>query len=312
MGLSIPTWLRRSAACPRQKSAVARNYFRPALDPLEDRVVMASPGSLGLPVDVDLNLVQQAAGPVLEAVFSVAGGEVGSAVMDVTTLDDPDGECTILSLELNEIDLNVLGLGVHTSDICLDITGDPDQGLLGQLLCGLSTGLDLGGVLSGLGSQFDTLLAGLNDAIDGLLADAGGAGGAAAAQQNGGVVDLVNLSLGPVDLNVLGLNVALDNCDDPPGPVTIDVTADPNGGLLGSLLGGLGGIDLGGLGGRIGDLIGRVGDIADQIDDLPAGAGRRVERLLDQLGDAAGRVIPSATWIGSSTAQTARSTASRR
>jgi hypothetical protein len=44
----------------------------------------------------------------------------------------------------------------------------------------------------------------------------------------------LSLALGPVDLNLLGLRVELDNCND--GPVTVDITADPAGGLLGSLL----------------------------------------------------------------------------
>jgi len=47
--------------------------------------------------------------------------------------------------------------------------------------------------------------------------------------------DILNLSLGPVDLNLLGLEVHLDNCHN--GPVTVDVTAVPGAGnLLGNLL----------------------------------------------------------------------------
>ena len=45
----------------------------------------------------------------------------------------------------------------------------------------------------------------------------------------------LHLSLGPVHLNLLGLNVDLDNCDD--GPVTVDITAQRGPGrLLGNLL----------------------------------------------------------------------------
>lgn len=46
--------------------------------------------------------------------------------------------------------------------------------------------------------------------------------------------DVLNLSLGPINLNVLGLLVDLDNCES--GPITVDITADPAGGLLGELL----------------------------------------------------------------------------
>jgi hypothetical protein len=48
-----------------------------------------------------------------------------------------------------------------------------------------------------------------------------------AAQQ--AVCDVLNLTLGPLDLNLLGLMVHLDQ-------VNLDITADPAGGLLGQLL----------------------------------------------------------------------------
>ena len=51
-----------------------------------------------------------------------------------------------------------------------------------------------------------------------------------------GACDILNLSLEPIDLTLLGLEVTLDNCDTPPGPVTVDITAVPSEGLLGSLL----------------------------------------------------------------------------
>ena len=46
--------------------------------------------------------------------------------------------------------------------------------------------------------------------------------------------NVLSLAIGPLDLNLLGLRVELDDCDN--GPVTIDITADPSGGLLGGLL----------------------------------------------------------------------------
>jgi len=57
------------------------------------------------------------------------------------------------------------------------------------------------------------------------------------AQQNGSIAascSVLTLSLGPIDLNLLGLEVILDNCAG--GPVTVDITAIPGGGLLGDLL----------------------------------------------------------------------------
>jgi hypothetical protein len=53
-----------------------------------------------------------------------------------------------------------------------------------------------------------------------------------------GECDILNLSLGPVDLNLLGLEVVLDDCDG--GPVLVDITAlSGPGKLLGNLLCGL-------------------------------------------------------------------------
>jgi hypothetical protein len=50
----------------------------------------------------------------------------------------------------------------------------------------------------------------------------------------GASCNILNLALGPVDLNLLGLRVELDNCSN--GPVTLDVIATPGSGLLGDLL----------------------------------------------------------------------------
>jgi len=50
-----------------------------------------------------------------------------------------------------------------------------------------------------------------------------------------GATDLVHLSAGPINLHLLGLNVALDNCAN--GPVVVDVFAQSGSGeLLGNLL----------------------------------------------------------------------------
>jgi hypothetical protein len=52
-----------------------------------------------------------------------------------------------------------------------------------------------------------------------------------------GECPILHLSLGPVNLDVLGLHVDLDDCAE--GPVVVDIVADPAGGLLGSLLCGI-------------------------------------------------------------------------
>jgi hypothetical protein len=50
----------------------------------------------------------------------------------------------------------------------------------------------------------------------------------------GASCSVLSLAVGPLDLNLLGLVVELDDCNR--GPVTVDITAIPGGGLLGDLL----------------------------------------------------------------------------
>lgn len=172
--------------------------------------------------------------------------------LTVTAEENPEDEnCPILNLEIGAIHLDLLGLVVDTSDICLRVTAEPGGGLLGDLLCGvanlLNGGTPLGGVLGGLtGTQLTNLLGGLTDLLNGALGGLNSADAVDGVTQqqngngngNGNVTNILNLSLGPVDLNLLGLDVELDDCEG--GPVTVDITAEGGPGrLLGNLLGGL-------------------------------------------------------------------------
>jgi ABC-type transporter Mla subunit MlaD len=287
---------RRQARNAAGRPGKVDRRFRLRMEGLEDRV---TPATLGAPIDIDLNVVGQGANRTIEAVASVAGQAAEVVPLNLTT---GSGTSQLLNLELGPIDLNLLGLGVQTSEICLDITATPAGGLLGQLLAGLGSGLNLGQIVSGLGGQLGTVVDGLNDVLDEALGAMTMTGafedGDVGTQQVGeDICNVLNLELGPVDLNLLGLGVHLDDCDD--GPVTVDVTADPEGGLLGQLLCGLaGGIDLGGIDlddlvGRVDDLIGRLGDLADQLgglDELPDRVVRQIENVTDQLQRIADRV----------------------
>jgi autotransporter translocation and assembly factor TamB len=73
-------------------------------------------------------------------------------------------------------------------------------------------------------------------------------------------VPVLHLVLGPLDLNLLGLHVHLNQ-------VVLDITADPTGGLLGSLLAFLAGLDLSSLTGLLA-LLGDIGDLADLLNML--------------------------------------------
>ena len=188
-----------------------------------------------------------------------------SAPVEVTASPpNPGNPCAILNLRLGPIDLNLLGLVVQTSPICLVITGFANGGLLGQLLCGLANGLNNGIPLvqyleSLPPDQLNTLLAGIVDILNGSLSNLYNAALTSIDAVCNGIPTrhacaILHLELGPLNLTLLGLNVVLDDCDN--GPVTVDITAVRGGGnLLGNLLCDLLGHNLINLGATLQDIL---------------------------------------------------------
>jgi hypothetical protein len=72
-----------------------------------------------------------------------------------------NGTCTVLTLTLGPLDLNLLGLQVHLNQVVLTITANPAEGILGQLLCSLAGGLNLGGTLQQIVGLLNQILAAL-------------------------------------------------------------------------------------------------------------------------------------------------------
>ena len=187
-----------------------------------------------------------------------------STPIEVTATSNPMGPaCPILNLRLGPINLNLLGLVVQTSPICLVITGFANGGLLGELLCGLSTALNNGIPLvqyleSLPPEQLNTLLTGITDLLNGSLSNLYNATLTSIDSICGHpghhhACAILHLELGPLDLTLLGLNVVLDDCDN--GPVTVDITAIQGGGLLGNLLCQLLGHNLINLGATLQDIL---------------------------------------------------------
>lgn len=162
-----------------------------------------------------------------------------SAPLEVSVVQP--GVCPVLDLRLGPINLNLLGLVVQTSPICLTITATPGGGLLGDLLCSLGNLLNQGLTLpealaTFTPDQLNSLFGGLTDLLNQSLANLYQA-----------VLTLItpvgvhhtcailHLELGPLNLTLLGLNVVLDNCAN--GAITVDITAvTGRGNLLGNLL----------------------------------------------------------------------------
>ena len=252
----------------RPKKAARRpapTFCRLGVERLEEREVLSAPGSLAAPVlgaalvgqvsphqvtqmlplsITGVSMVNGANGPQLQA-----SGMLGSTAFTApvtlslaspTTAGAAATQGTpILDLTLGPIDLNLLGLEVKTSPICLDITAIPGSGnLLGNLLSGIAGSLNSGGLLGNiLGGLSSTNTSTLTSGLTGLLNGALGAVNTPTAV-TGASTNVLNLSVGPLNLNLLGLDVTLNNCNN--GPVTVDVIAHSGPGqLLGNLIGGL-------------------------------------------------------------------------
>jgi hypothetical protein len=152
------------------------------------------------------------------------------------------GRCHVLTLNLDDLQLDLLGLRVDLSEVNLLIRAIPrgeGSGVLGRLFCALSRST----IRLGRGSsaaQAEKVVASLNTRLKdkpmrafratARLATDDGARAAQAAPS----CRVLNLILGPLDLNLLGLVVELFG-PNRNAPVTLTITSFPGQGVLGDL-----------------------------------------------------------------------------
>jgi len=145
--------------------------------------------------------------------------------------------CNVLDLTLGPLDLNLLGLMVHLDRVRLTITADSEGGILGSLLCSLAGGasspltsakavrtLNKAATRSGLATKGVQMAVPLYQTTSG-----GGVTTLSTSKSPLVICNVLDLTLGPLDLNLLGLIVHLNR-------VHLVITADSEGGILGSLL----------------------------------------------------------------------------
>jgi hypothetical protein len=146
--------------------------------------------------------------------------------------------CPILTLDLQQLDLNLLGLVVHADRVFLTLTADSAGGALGSLLCGLSNS----GKLTQQASRLNWVVrkSGLTVAGTGFSVSVAPAASGVSAHSSGmnarsagvaaplALCPVLELTLGPLDANLLGLLVHLDQ-------VHLTIIANSDGGILGSL-----------------------------------------------------------------------------
>jgi hypothetical protein len=144
----------------------------------------------------------------------------------VTLAATRSGSCTVLHLNLEELNLNLLGLNVHLEKVVLDVTGQPHGGVLGSLFCSLAH--------AKVKAARVAAAARLNTAIrrHGVVRPISFAVGLNATTAAAGECSVLDLVLGPLNLDLLGLVVNLNK-------VHLTITANPTGGVLGTLFCGL-------------------------------------------------------------------------
>lgn len=100
----------------------------------------------------------------LVATLTDAAGTVQTVVQNnvAAPVASSTGSCSILSLTLGPLHLNLLGLVVDLNQVNLNITAQQGAGnLLGNLLCSVANLLNGGGPLSQIANALNQILAGL-------------------------------------------------------------------------------------------------------------------------------------------------------
>jgi hypothetical protein len=136
-----------------------------------------------------------------------------------------NGRCNVLALRLAPVHLALLGVRVDTSHISLDVTARRRGGVLGQLFCALANAQ----------VRFPrTAVARLNRDLqhDPIVTSSSTRVRVATHE---GTCQILDLILGPLHLNLLGLVVDLYG-KTKSDPVRVTITGEPGHGLLGDLL----------------------------------------------------------------------------
>ncbi len=175
-------------------------------------------------------------------VSAIVNGEpvfAGFSDVPVTLAVNQDPPCPLLNVQLPPLHLNLLGLVLDTTAICVNVTANAGAGLLGDLLCSVANALQAGSnltqIVNGLAqAELNNLLLGLTAVINGALAPLANAVATSIipAATGPGTCSAVSLTLPPINLNVLGLGVTVDNCAG--GTAAVALSGQP-GTLLGNL-----------------------------------------------------------------------------
>lgn len=172
-------------------------------------------------------------------------GQVRQASQKTTLAVKSTGSCKILTLHIDDLRLVLLGLTVDTSAVNLNITGKSGDGALGKLFCTLAKSLRLKvsakarAATRGMNRylahrRLHTLRFRAAIAPQTYAPESSSAGTETRQAAPAPSCPVLDLTLGPINLDLLGLFVDLYG-PTAKDPVTVVITADPNGGVLGKL-----------------------------------------------------------------------------
>jgi hypothetical protein len=137
------------------------------------------------------------------------------------------GTCNILTLTLDTLDLKLLGLNVHLDKVDLRVTGKRKGGVLGSLFCQLAGAKVKTASASAAADRLNVKLRKSPMRPFKITVPV-----QATVAQSTGVCKVLELVLGPLNVDLLGLVVDLNK-------VHLTITATPGGGVLGNLFCGL-------------------------------------------------------------------------
>jgi hypothetical protein len=147
-----------------------------------------------------------------------------TARVRLRALQQQGRRCDVLTLRLAPLTLELLGVRVQTTTINLELYGRRGA-LLGDLVCALSRAR----------VRLPRIAAALNRRLDGKPLRMIGASTEIRAADHQGTCQVLRLVLGPLQLDLLGLNVELYG-ENRRSPVVVTILALPGHGVLGDLL----------------------------------------------------------------------------
>jgi hypothetical protein len=189
-----------------------------------------SQGNLHLTVDVQRFFATKAgtsASGTATATLTPIGQHPVTVNKPVRLAVSRSSTCTVLTLTLEKLELDLLGLNVNLEKVVLNVTGQPHGGVLGSLFCSLAHAKVKAARLSAAAHLTSAIrrMGIVRPLSLGLLVRATSA-------STGPTCPVLNLVVGPLHLDLLGLVVDLNQ-------VHLVVTAEPTGGVLGGLFCGL-------------------------------------------------------------------------